>query len=265
MNIEDVNPLLASLKIPGRTFPLPSSSFFYTNDVLSEDAAKTGEIQVFPMSGLAELKFRTPDMLFSGKAVTEVIRECIPAILKPEKLISRDVDTILSYIRIVTYGPLLDVVHKHNCPTAREEHTYQVNLESVVNQTKVLTKDQFDLLFDVKLSNNQNIKLKPLVWEDAVQILQKSSKEGITSAEVDEFFVFNKVCLIDSMDGVVDKKLISEWVRFAPAPYIDQIQITMNNAMEQWGTKFVAPIKCLDCGEELQVELDLNQTSFFSH
>lgn len=263
MNIEEVNPLLAALKIPGRIFPLPSSSFFYQNDVLTEEAAKTGEVQVFPMSGISELKFRTPDMLFSGKAVTEVIRECVPSILRPEKLISRDVDTILSYIRIVTYGPFLDVVHKHDCANAKE-HSYQINLESVVNQTKVLTKDMFDLLFDVKLPNGQNVKLKPLIWEDAVQIMQISSKESITSEEVDDFFVFNKSCLIDSMDGVVDRKLISQWVKVAPAPFIEQIQSAMNNAMEQWGTKFNTPIKCLDCGEEVTVELDLNQTSFFS-
>jgi len=257
------NPLLSALKLPGRVFPVPSGCHFYNNGEVDDAAKKTGEVQVFSMSGLAEMKFRSPDLLYSGKAVCEVIKECIPSILKPEVIMSKDVDTLLSYIRLVTYGQTIEIRSKHSCENAKE-HTYDVNLESMVTSTKVLTKEQYQLMFTVKLPNDQVVQLHPLEWQDAVELLQAASSSETTGEEVNKLFTKNILSLISSIDGISDREMISQWVKLAPAPYVKLIQDAVNNGLENWGTDFMANIKCKDCGEEYIFPLDLNPASFFS-
>ena len=256
------NPLLASLKMPGRVFPLPSAGLFYTNGELSPDVVK-GEVQVFPMSGLAEMKFRSPDLLYSGKAVTEVIRECIPSILKPEKIISKDIDTLLSYIKIVTYGETLEISTKHTCDNAKE-HSYAIDLEKIVSSTKYLTKDLFDMVFSIKLSNGQEVKLNPLSWENAIELMQMSSMEKINNEDIDTLYASNILGMIHSIDGIIDRKLIMEWVRVAPAPFTKEIQKSVNKGLENWGTDFSSEVTCQDCHKKFTINIDLNPSSFFS-
>jgi hypothetical protein len=83
------NPLLEKLKkkIPGETFRLPSRGLFYTNGELDPEV-ENGEIVIYPMTTVDELALRSPDMLFQGTAITQVIRRTVPQILKPERLIA---------------------------------------------------------------------------------------------------------------------------------------------------------------------------------
>lgn len=257
-----VNPLLSALKIPGRIFPLPSGGLFYKNGELSPEVVN-GEIQIFPMSGLGEMKFRSPDLLYSGKAVTEVIKECVPSIVKPEKIISKDIDSILAFIRIVTYGPTVEMKAVHNCKDAKE-HNYEINVEEIVNSGTQLTKEKYELFFNVKLSNGQTVQLSPLVWEDAVAIMQLSSMTNISDAEIERLYSTNISGIIQSMDGVVDKELIYEWSKVAQAPLINQIKKCVNDGLEGWGPVFTSEVNCKDCGEKFKISVDLNPSSFFS-
>lgn len=257
-----VNPLLSALKIPGRIFPLPSAGLFYKNGELSPDAVN-GEVQVFPMSGLAEMKFRSPDLLYSGKAVIEVIKECVPSILKPGELISRDIDSILAFIRIVTYGSDLDLKSTHTCEKAKE-HEYTINIESIVNNTVQLSKEKYELLFNIKLQNGQILQLNPLKWEDAVIIMQVSSLQNVSNEDMNRLYSTNICGMIQSIDGVVDKELIYQWTNLAPAPLTKQIQNSVNIGLEGWGTLFESEVNCKDCGEKFKISIDLNPSSFFS-
>jgi len=254
--------LLNALKIPGRIFPLPSAGLFYKNGELSPDCVN-GEIQVYPMSGLAEMKFRSPDLLYSGKAVTEVIKECIPGILKPEKIISRDIDSILAFIRIVTYGPTIEVKTTHDCEKAKE-HNYMIDIEGMVNETVQLKKDNYELYFNVKLSNGQSVSLMPLSWEDAVTVMQFTSMSSVSNDDMDKLYSTNISGMIQSMDGVVDKELIYQWCKVAPAPLTKYIQNCVNTGLEGWGTKFESKVTCQDCKQEFNIPIDLNPSSFFS-
>lgn len=257
-----VNPLLAALKIPGRIFPLPSAGLFYKNGELSSDVVN-GEIQVHPMSGLAEMKFRSPDLLYSGKAVSEVIKECVPSILKPEKIISRDVDSILSFIRIVTYGPSVEIKSTHNCEKAKE-HSYFIDVEKIVNETVQLTKEKYEMLFNIKLSNGQSLQLTPLSWEDAVAVMQFSSMSNIDNDDIDKLYATNIAGMIASIDGVVDRELIYEWAKVALAPMNKQIQKSVEEGLQGWGPNFETNVTCKDCNSTYSIPIDLNPASFFS-
>lgn len=257
-----VNPILAALKVPGRVFPLPSAGLFYKNNELSPNVIN-GEIQIFPMSGLAEMKFRSPDLLYSGKAVTEVIRECVPDILKPERLLSKDVDAILAFIRIVTYGPTIEIKTTHDCKDAKE-HSYEVNIEKNMNDSKQLSKENYELFFNIKLNNGQNVQLIPLIWEDAVTVMQISSMTNVNNEDIDKLYETNISGMIHSIDGVVDRNLINQWVKIAPSPLTKQIQKSVNDGLVNWGSNYEFSITCKDCKEEVKVPLDLNPATFFT-
>ena len=75
METQAQNPLLQKLKLPGRTFQLPSRGALYNNGELS---SKEGEVHVHPMSALTEISLKNPDLLFNGRALEEVCAECVP-------------------------------------------------------------------------------------------------------------------------------------------------------------------------------------------
>jgi hypothetical protein len=260
--MSDQNSIIQALKIPGRVFALPSKGIFYKNGELHPDV-KNGEVQVFPMSGLAEMKFHSPDLLYSGKAVIEVISECVPSVLKPGDLLSRDIDAIFAFIRLVTYGNIVECNHMHTCANAKT-HTYDVDIEQIVNSISYIPDDHFKLFFNVTLPNNQILELKPLSWKDSVTVMQITSFEKVTSADVDKLYITQNSGIIMSIDGVINRELIEEWTKIAKGPFMKIINDSVNNGMDGWGPSFSAKKQCKDCGEEIEVNVNLDPSSFFS-
>ena len=86
MNTE--NPLLSKVRMPGETYRLPSNDLFYHNDEL-DPSVRDGEVHVYPMTAVDEIIMKSPDMLFSGKAVEEVFLRCVPQIKKPMELLGK--------------------------------------------------------------------------------------------------------------------------------------------------------------------------------
>ncbi len=102
------NPLLSKIQMPGRRFRLPSRGLFYINGELDENVID-GEVEVFSMTAVDEISLRSPEFLFNGEAIDRVFRRCIPEVKKPLKLLSKDVDFLLTALRVVSYGDILDI------------------------------------------------------------------------------------------------------------------------------------------------------------
>ena len=132
--MENTNPLLQKIKLPGRTFQLPSRGALYQN---GEVANAEGEIHVHALSALAEINLKNPDLLFNGKAIQEVFSECIPEIKNASALYARDIDALMFFLRLVTYGPHFEISVKHNCEKAKD-HAYVVNIEELTQQMKLV-------------------------------------------------------------------------------------------------------------------------------
>lgn len=254
------NPLLAKIKLPGRTFQLPSKGALYKN---GEVSSVDGEIHVHAMSALAEINLKNPDLLFSGKALEEVCRECIPEIKKPTELLGRDIDAIMFFLRVVTYGPEFEVNAKHNCADAKN-HSYIVNIENMIHEMKTLDPTVTDEKFSATLPNGQVVKVHPIKFEHMIKLFQMNvGKEEFTSEDVKKNIVFNFVNLIDSVDGITDKGHIEEWVKGLSQPYQNRIAEALERTMG-WGPAQTTDIVCKDCGEKMTIELPLNPISFFT-
>jgi hypothetical protein len=263
------NPLLQKTKLPGRIFQLPSKGIFYKQGVLAEHV-RDGEVEVQPMSALAEMKLRSPDMLFSGRALREICLECIPDILKPDELVSKDVDAIFCFLRIVTYGPIMEFRSVHNCPN-RQIHEYKSSLENITLKPNNKILEHADVLYTFKLSNEQTIKLRPVRFQDAVEMLhlqQEAEKQLESDGQVDQAIIENTMVsdlltIIDAVDGVVDRAMIEEWVRSLPRKMFVEI-INKSRLASDWGFDLKVEVTCADCGTAYLHDLELDPINFFS-
>lgn len=130
MSIEQNNPLRAYFRQPAIYIRLPSRGRFYTDGALEPTA--NGEYPVLPMTTLDEITYRTPDALFNGAAVASVIQSCVPNIKDAWGMPSIDLDTVLTAIRIATYGHELEIATQ--CPACSTNNNYGLDLRRVLEQ-----------------------------------------------------------------------------------------------------------------------------------
>lgn len=258
---ERINPLLEKLKkkIPGETFRLPSRGMFYRDSELDPEV-ENGEIVIYPMTTIDELKMRSPDMLFQGTAITEVIASCVPQILKPERLIASDVDYVLTALRKVSYGPLLPIKHKCSFCEAPEKE-YNLSIDHFIQSTKEITREQYDAMNI--LVDDYEVKLKPCVFEEMIKILQRSNDEFDSAEKVSMWFDESLSSIIRSVDGVKDKELIMEWLQKLPRGIKEELSDKVE-IINQWGLEFEYEIECDNCNKKANIKSTLNPTGFFT-
>jgi hypothetical protein len=256
------NPLLAKFKLPGRIFQLPSRGLFYTHGELAPEISEA-EIHIHPMSAFDEISMKNPDMLFSGKAISQVFGTCIPDIKLPTELYGKDIDALMLYLRLVTYGPNYDITVTHTCDIAKP-HSHVVDLEQVLQRMNYLDPTMFDQLYKLPLDNGQIVELQPIKYIHILDILRANEgKKELSADDLKNNLIMNLLNVIKAVDGIEDKALIRQWIEVAPAPFATKIAEAIEKTNE-WGPNTEIEIKCKDCGEIFTVELPINPISFFS-
>lgn len=254
------NPLVEKLKkkIPGEKFRLPSKGMFYTNGELDPEV-EDGEIILYPMTTVDELAMRSPDMLYQGTAVTDVISRCVPQVLKPGKLVASDVDYILTCLRKVSYGPGLPITFKcQHCEAEKQEEI--ISIDYFLRHSKELTRDQFDAM--TVTIDEYKIRLKPCVFDEMLNILRRDT--DFSSVEkLSEWIDDSLTAVIRSVDGINDKELIKEWLSKLPRSIKDELS-TKIETINQWGVEFAFDVECKSCKKMNHIKSSLNPTSFFT-
>ena len=258
---DTTNPLLTKVRMPGRTFQLPSRGALYKDEL--DPSAVQGEVHVHPMSALTEINLKNPDLLFNGKALEAVVTECIPAIKKPLQLFGRDIDAVLFFLRLVTYGPEYRIEVKHDCENAKQ-HSYVVNLEALLMEMKQLDPTLIETKRVVTLPTGQKVFTRPMRFSDVIELFHQSgNKKELTADDIRNLAVVNLKCMIEKVDDISDVKLIEEWIHSLTTPMINRIT-TAAAALNEWGPDQIVTLKCKDCGGDMKVELPLNPVSFFT-
>jgi hypothetical protein len=256
----NANPLMSKIKLPGRTFQLPSRGALYKNGELS---CTEGEIHVHPLSAIAEISLKNPDLLFNGKAIEAVFQECIPEIKKVSELYGRDIDAIMFFLRMVTYGPEFVITVTHSCADAKS-HSYTVDLEKMIQEFKFLDPTVVENDYTVTLQNGQVVKIHPIKFEHMIKLFQmNANKKEFTQDDTKKNMIFNLTNIIESVDGETNKKFIEEWVAALTTPYQNRISKVIEKTND-WGPSKTTVLKCKDCGEDMTVELPIDPAAFFS-
>ena len=262
------NPLLARIQMPGETFKLPSGGLFYTNGELA-DHVKDAEVQVHPMTVLDEIMIKTPDMLFSGKAIQEVFGRCIQDVIKPNQLLAKDVDFLLLCLRKVSYGDTLEMEDVHyDCPSKKEgedpeAHSYVIDINTFIKNSKLMDPTTTEQYFSIELPNQQKVNITPIRFADFVTLMQFQDNDIKTPEEQVVELCGTLANIIVNVDEITDKQMIIEWLEVIKPEYLKLLHNRLEDTV-QWGPDFKYKYNCKDCGQAREVVAPMNPLAFFT-
>ena len=150
------NPLRQYFRRPAVHLKLPSGGKYYAPGVVN--FPESGELPVYPMTAIDEITSKTPDALFNGSAMSEIIKSCVPDIIDPWMINNIDFDAILISIRASSGGNNLEI--ESMCPECKEVETYGVDLLGILAQMK-----PGDYESEMKI-HDLAIKFKPLTYKE---------------------------------------------------------------------------------------------------
>jgi len=271
------NPLANYFRQPSIYITLPSQGDFYPTGIL--DMPDNNELPVYPMTAADEITYKTPDALFNGSAIINVIESCVPNIKDAWQIPSIDLDSILSAIRIASFGHTLDI--DTTCPKCNEESSYGLDLRTILDNLEIPNYKKPVKVGDLK------VYLKPLSYRDInknsiAQFEEQKLSSILSDSDMPEK---EKLKLLsDAFKKVTDLTITSMAlsVSYIKTPEtvvsnIDQITEFLNNCERSVFEKIkdnivtlrevneIKPldITCQECDHKYKQPFTLDMTNFF--
>jgi hypothetical protein len=269
------NPLKQYFRRPSIYLRLPSGGKYPPGVI---NLPESGELPVYPMTAIDEITTRTPDALYNGTALVELMKSCIPDIIDPWRVYSTDLDAILVAIKSASQGNDLEI--ETQCPKCEETATYGVNLVAVLTSLKSSDYNNELQLGDL------SIKFKPLVYREM-------NEASLSQFEVQKMFV--NLETIDNEDErtkisqkaiktitEVTMKILSKAIESISTPgsvviesefILDFLQNCDKNtyiSIRDYHTELKTnselkplDIKCIHCANEYKQSFVVNASNFF--
>ncbi len=275
MSLEN-NPLKQYFRRPSIYLKLPSGGKMYSASVL--DMPDNGELPVYPMTAIDEISSKTPDALYNGTAMADIIKSCIPAIKDPWAINSIDLDAILVAIKSSSGGN--DLTLTSECPACKEVSEYSVNLAGILSQLK--SGD-----YEKELSFNElSIKFRPLTYKEMneASLAQFEAQRIFVALDAEENAEVKQKKMQDALKYLTDitMNILSRTIMYIKTPVafveentfiLDFLQncdknafVTIrdyNAALKAQNEVKPLKIKCVDCSHEYEQQFTLNTSDFF--
>ena len=256
---------------------LPSGGKFYPPGAI--DLPPNGEIPILPMTAVDEITSRTPDALFNGSAVVNVLASCVPNILDPWVIPATDFNALLAAVRIASYGHEMEI--SSVCPKCGQTHQYSIDLRSALDQVRMPDYDTPAVIGDlncffVPMTYKQLNEVSQVQFEDQklMQIINSSEtteEEKMTKlGEAFKRITYLTVRSIAQSIGaiktanlmVTDTEQIEEFLINSPKDVFNRLKehaIKLREATE------LAPVNiiCDGCQNEYKQEFTLDMSNFF--
>lgn len=270
------NPLRQYFRRPAIYFKLPSEGKYYPPGVV--EIPPNGELPVYPMSSRDEILIRTPDGLYNGASVVDVIKNCIPAIKDPWLLNSIDIEAVIIAIRAASVDGKMDV--NSTCPSCEETSEYTINL-----LTMLAEKAEVD--YDTPLELGElEIKFRPLTYQETNENQLRQLEVQRIIRELDEYqdgeakqnMIKDGISKLNILMNIVLVRTI-EYIKTPEVTVIDQDHIKefleecdskssklikeRSIELKQKNENKPLKMKCISCNHEYQQPLILNFTDFF--
>jgi hypothetical protein len=270
------NPLRQYFRRPALHIKLPSGGKFYPAGTIN--LPENGELPVFPMTAIDEITSKTPDALFNGSAVVDIISSCIPGIIDPWVIPSMDMDTLLIAIRTATNGNDLEVTSI--CPKCENDGTYGINLINLLNTIQVDGYDKPLVVGELKLNfrplhyrqvNQGNLaqfdiqreieQFKNITDETERSKHSSNTMKKLTEMNMD-LIAYTIESIILPAEIVTDREFITEYLHSCDRNTYELIRKHVVTLRENTTTKPLK-IKCVNCQHEYDQSLALNVSDFF--
>ena len=129
---QTANPLKQFFRQPSIYLSLPSGGHHWPATALT--MPENRELPVYPMTAIDEITYSTPDALFSGQAVINVVHSCVPNIKNAWEIPGIDLNAVLIAIRIASYGHEMELATR--CPKCETESDFGIDLRMVLDSIR---------------------------------------------------------------------------------------------------------------------------------
>jgi len=239
----------------------------------------SGELPVLPMTAVDEIVTRTPDALFNGSAIPDIISSCIPAIRDPWSVPSVDLNSILVAMRLASYGHKMDVTS--TCPNCKNNNEFDLDLRIIMDSLKTPDYDTPLVLGDLTVTFmplsyrqiNQNSQMQfedqklmqalnstDMDTEQRLAMLSESFKK-ITALTIRAIAV--SISSIQTPDALVtEPEFILEFLNNCEKDLFQQIR-DHAIALRQAGEIKPLDIACSECSTKYTQDFSLDMSNFF--
>jgi len=251
------NPLKQYFRRPALYLSLPSGGIGYASDVI--DFPENKELPVYPMTAIDEITSRTPDALYNGLAVVEIIKSCIPAIKKPWEIL-KELETV--------------------CPSCEESSKYDVNLTGILasfkpgDYSKSLELNDLKIKFkpstykEVNSASTNQFEIQRVLYSldsitDAVEKNEKTAEILKTINSLTMGLIINSIEYIKTPDSTVfDKNHIKEFLENCDKNTHNTIKESYIELRKSTELKPL-DVKCMQCSHDYQQQFNINISDFF--
>jgi hypothetical protein len=271
------NPLRQFFRQPSIYIKLPSDGNFWPDGSL--EMPQNREIPVFPMNAVDEITYRTPDALFNGQAVVDVIQSCVPCIKNAWHTPAHDLNSLLIAIRIASYGHEMEI--ESQCPHCESVSARHLDMREALNRIGLpdyqatLKKTDVEILFGPMTFENQNSsnidqfeqqqKIRSITESDLSE-KDKVQKMGETLRQI-TLLTMKALCYsivgIRTPNGfVTDKQHILEYLQECDRSMYTDVREHVINLRQQNEIQPMS-IECDDCHKTYKQLINLEMSNFF--
>jgi hypothetical protein len=271
------NPLRQFFRQPAVYLKLPSQGHYWAPGSL--DLPENGELPVYPMTAIDEISYRTPDALFNGQAVINVIQSCVPGIKDAGKIPSMDLNALLVGIRIASYGHSLEITS--TCTACNNEDDFAADLRVILDNlrcpdyNKQMDLGDLQIIFKPSTYEEQNKSAMEqferqkflqqmgegdMSEEDRNHVLAESLKQ-ITNLTIN--LISKSIAAIQVPGAVVtDVEQIKEFLQESDRTLFRKIR---DHVIDLTQASQIKPlnVECSECQHKYQQEINMDMTSFF--
>lgn len=271
------NPLQQYFRRPALYLKLPSGGIGYEEGSL--EMPDNGELPIYPMTAIDEITTRTPDALYNGIAIFELIKSCVPNIKNPWDIPVIDLDPILVAIRAATNGNLMEI--ETTCPSCSEDAKYDVNLSGIL-----ASFSPADYTIPLEVEQGLSIRFKPLSFKEVnkTNIMQVEIQRMLISIENEQDLTEKNNKTSNAVQAINEMtiELITKTIEYIKTPnatvfdpsYIDEfLRNTDKNTFEKIkevnlelrnkSENKPLQIRCMHCSNEYSQEFTINASTFF--
>lgn len=273
------NPLRRYFRQPAIHVRLPSDGKYYPAGAL--DMPPNGEIPILPMTAIDEITSRTPDALFNGSAVMDIMASCVPAIKDPWVMPMTDFNTLLVSVRLASYGHEMEI--GSTCPKCGHNHMLTIDLRTVLDNLRspdynetVVAGDltcyfapmTYRQVNEVSRTNFEDQKIMQSLSNSELDEEEKLSRLGDAFRKITELTVQSiaqSIATIKTTDAMVtDKASILEFLQNCPKHVFDQIRDHTVKLREATDLTPVS-VTCDNCSEQYEQTFTLDMSNFFGN
>ena len=241
---------------------------------------QNGELPVYPMTAIDEITYRTPDALFSGQAVVNVIHSCVPSIKNAWHAPVADLNSILVAIRIASYGHELEI--ETTCPACKHIESFALDLRNALDQltmpdfSATVTYGDLEIYFhpmsyekqnEINLEQFENQRMMRNISMDTVltedEKLQKLAEVMKILTQLTMRALKYSISAIRTPNAVVSEtEHIDEFLQNCDRQIFVAVR---DHAVDLRNRTELKPVQltCSECNHEHDQALNLDLTNFF--